>query len=555
MVARERITDYDVTITVAADRSLAISERITVISEGDRIKRGIFRDFPTDYRDRLGNRYRVGFDLIGVWRDGEPEAHHQESLSNGVRIYAGSANRRLSPGQYTYEFRYRTDWQLGFFDDHDELYWNVTGNGWGFPIERVRAEVTLPFAVSKHPVRTDVYTGAAGEQGKAARWLNTTSLPLVAQTTALLSPGEGMTIAIAWDKGLIEPPTSADRAQRLLRDNRGILWGLIALLGVFAYYFLAWLQVGRDPAKGVIIPRYEPPKGLSPAACRYVLSVGMKHDYQSLSAALVSCAVKGHVLIDQSDGYRLEKTDPPANATALSRGEQAIMDSLFGGKRRQLEVEQENRRSLRKAYMALILELRKEYAGVLFKDHTKPWLIGLLLAFTGVVGQWLLQPATWQIVVLVIAMIVLVIVFFVLIKAPTVEGRRVMDQIEGFKHYLDTAEEDRLQQMKSPELTPEVFELFLPYALALDVANTWCERFENKLRASQRNVDDYQPGWYRGSGRFTASSGSVMALSSGLGSELNSAISAASTPPGSSSGSGGGGSSGGGGGGGGGGGW
>ena len=127
-----------------------------------------------------------------------------------------------------------------------------------------------------------------------------------------------------------------------------------------------------------------------------------------------------------------------------------------------------------------------------------------------------------------------------------------MDEIEGFKMYLDTAEQDRLERMQSPGLTPEVFETFLPFAFALGVENNWCERFARELPEELAKRGGYQPTWYTGSqNRLNA----LSHLGNDFNNSFSSAISSASSPPGSSSGSGGGGSSGGGGGGGGGGGW
>ena len=143
------------------------------------------------------------------------------------------------------------------------------------------------------------------------------------------------------------------------------------------------------------------------------------------------------------------------------------------------------------------------------------------------------------------------IAFILLMRAPTPAGRRIMDQIEGLKMYLDTAEQYRLDRMRSPQLTPEVFETFLPYAFALGVQNNWCARFGNEFPEDADNTT-YHPGWY--SGQLTGMAG-LHHLGSNFNSSFSSAISSASTPPGSSSGSGGGGFSGGGGGGGGGGGW
>src|SRR5690606_9748606 len=107
-----------------------VTEHITVHAEGTRIRRGIYRDFPTRYRDRHGNRVVVGFEMLGLTRNGQPEPWFTENLSNGVRINTGNDDFLQVPGEHAYTLHYRTTRQLGFFDEHDELYWNAIGTGW-----------------------------------------------------------------------------------------------------------------------------------------------------------------------------------------------------------------------------------------------------------------------------------------------------------------------------------------------------------------------------------------------------------------------------------------
>ncbi len=139
--AEEVIRDYHADITVFPDATIEVTETITVNAEGNRIQRGIFRDFPLYAQDARGFRQKVDFELISVERDGQPEANHTESITGGIRIYAGSGDVFLQPGEYTYTITYRTGRQIRYFDDHDELYWNVTGNGWLFPIEEASVKV------------------------------------------------------------------------------------------------------------------------------------------------------------------------------------------------------------------------------------------------------------------------------------------------------------------------------------------------------------------------------------------------------------------------------
>ena len=159
----ERILNFKSFIKVHPDASMTVTEDITVQATGQEIKRGIIRDFPTTYRDRLGNTVTVGFKVEEVLRDGRSEPYQTESVSNGVKIRIGQKDVFLRSGQYTYTIRYRVDRELGFFKDFDELYWNVTGNGWTFAIDRAEAYIELPAGAKI--LKSAAYTGYQGDRG------------------------------------------------------------------------------------------------------------------------------------------------------------------------------------------------------------------------------------------------------------------------------------------------------------------------------------------------------------------------------------------------------
>ena len=129
LAARERIESYDSRIVLNADGSLDVTEHIRVRAEGDNIRRGIYRDFPTRYRDRHGNRVVVDFEVLEVLRDGRSEPWFTETRFNGVRVNTGNDDFLPTPATFTFTIRYRTTRQLGFFADRDELYWNAIGTG------------------------------------------------------------------------------------------------------------------------------------------------------------------------------------------------------------------------------------------------------------------------------------------------------------------------------------------------------------------------------------------------------------------------------------------
>jgi hypothetical protein len=548
--AEERILEYRSDIQVHPDGQLMVAETIRVRAEGRDIRRGIYRDFPTRYRDRWGNHVKVDFVPLAVLRNGQEEAWHSERRANGLRVYFGSADRALQPGVHEYSFSFVTNRQLGFFDDHDELYFNVIGTGWMFPIDRGVATIRLPFTVPVEQLQLDVYSGRQGLKSADARIEAPAGDLVRVETTRPLQPYEGLTVAVSWPKGFVTEPSASTRVRWFLRDNGAAIVLLLGLLAPLAWYFWAWNRVGRDPAKGVIIPRFEPPTGLSPAACRYVADMSFGRD--AFTAAIISLAVKGWLIIDeQGKDFVLQRT--PAGAhTPPSPGERAVLERLLPRPGSRIEMDRENYQAFMAARSSLQQALKKEYLGRLFKLNLA-WLLPPLL-MTAAAALVALPFAGGPPVWIAFAALSLLLhgLFLFLMRAPTPAGRRVMDEIEGFRRYLDTAEQDRLDRMRSPALTPEVFEAFLPYAYALGVENTWCKRFARELPEEAQARSSWQPGWYHGSSRGIAA---LDHLGSDFGSSFSTAIAAASSPPGSSSGSGGGGSSGGGGGGGGGGGW
>lgn len=550
LLAEERILAYHSEIEILEDGRLDVTETIRVRAEGNHIRRGIYRDFPTRYEDRAGNRYRVGFEVVSVERNGRPEDWHTEGMSNGVRLYAGKANRFLDPGEHEYRFRYITSRQLGFFEDYDELWWNVTGNGWRFSIDRASATIRLPSPVPAQDLILNAYTGAYGSTASHARFGIVDGRAVRFETTRGLSPWENLSVIVAFPKGLVAEPGMRQKLRWFLSDNGAALVLGLGWLAMFVWYLWAWNRAGRDPATGVIIPRFKPPTGLSPAACRYVFSMGFRQ--AAFVAAIVSLAVKKQLVIEEDDGdFSLTRIEDP-EARAPTAGEKAVLDALFPHRKASIALKRSNHAEFRAARSGLQSALAAEFRNRLFRLNLLYLLPGLVIFALAmlIAAPFHGGPLVWAIYVF--AGVVLHLLFWFLMRAPTPAGRRVMDEIEGFRRYLGTAEQDRLEQMRSPELTPEVFEAFLPYAYALGVENSWCERFARELPEEIRQQDGWQPGWYHGRSRGLSA---IEHMGSGFSSGLSSAISSASSPPGSSSGSGGGGFSGGGGGGGGGGGW
>ena len=620
LLADERILSYFSDIQVQRDGSMRVEETIEVRAGGNKIKRGIFRDFPTDYKDRLGNRYRVNFELLEVRRDGHSEPYHTEARGNGIRIYAGSQNVFLKPGVYRYTLRYRTNRQLGFFADHDELYWNVTGNGWDFPIDRAAARVTLPPDVPVGSIQVEGYTGAKGDKGQQYSARVEENGDALFESTAPLPIHHGLTLVASWPKGYVIEPDTQQRLSWFFSDNQGLLITSGGILLLLAYFMVVWYRVGRDPDNGIIIPLYEPPKSYSPAAMRFIKKMG--YDHQAFGAAVVNMAVSGYLRIkeDKAGKFTLEKT---GKMPRLAPGEGAIASALFGRDNHKIKLHHTNHRKMSKALEAHKASLKRDYEKTYFVTNSGFIVPGLLITLTLLgAGLWnvgseeklimggfmMLWLSVWSLgtyklaisvyqawrdarsssigsyakaigsslfaipffagevfgigmltyaislpfTLMLLLAVAINVLFYEWLKAPTLAGQQLLQKVEGFRQYLGVAEQDELNFKHPPDKTPELFEAYLPYALALGVEQQWGERFSQVLASAGQDGHGYHPTWYRGN---SWNSRNLTGFTSAVGSAMSSAISSSSSAPGSSSGSGGGGSSGGGGGGGGGGGW
>ena len=622
--AAEVILSYHSDIQVAADGELTVAETITVNAEGRDIRRGIFRDFPLTMEDDEGRTVRVGFDVLSVTRDGEPENWRTESITGGIRIYTGSEDVFLDRGEHTYVITYRTDRQIRYFDDHDELYWNVTGNGWSFRIEQASARVTLPEGA--RITDTVAYTGPRGA-AETDVTMRVRDNSAVFATTRPLAPNEGLTIVVGIEKGVIAPPSADDLRSWWFRDNINAILGFGGLALVALYYARNWLRVGRDPAGGIVVPRWDPPEGLSPALVNYVDNKGFSGaGWTALSASALDLAVKGYVTLDDLKNSIIIRRTDKVPAKPLPAGQAALLKDI-GGPGEELVIDKENGTRVQTVGSNFRAAIEKEHRGRYYRSNAgyvtggvvlSLVVLGALLLFGNVepdllfilavpvffaavfgriavkIGRGLRRGGSllskivsivlvgvfgfiaisvisgvllvalteftadthWPALVAVGGIVLINVIFFFLMGAPTPLGRRRMDEIEGLRIYLTLAEKDRMNMRGAPEMSPQHFETLLPYAVALGVEKPWSRTFETWLAtaAAGAAAASYAPTWYSGDSA-TGFGDRIGGFSSSMASTIASTIPAPAASSSSSGFSSGGGFSGGGGGGGGGGGW
>jgi len=375
--AAEYIAAYRSEIQLSREGDVTVTEIITVNAEGKDIRRGIFRDFPLYMVDAKGKRQKVGFEVLTVTRDGRPENWRTEGVSGGVRIYLGSPETQLDRGLHTYELTYRTDRQIRYQESFDEFYWNVTGNGWMFRIDQASAVVQLPPGVKA--LNTTFFTGAEGATGKDARRTGSDTAPGFV-TVRPLSPNEGLTIAIAMPKGSIMPPSDAQQRGWFWRDNINYIIGGTGLLVVAAYYFWFWRRVGRDPPRGVVVPRWHPPEGLSPALVNYVDNKGFSGEgWDALSASFIDLAVGGYVVLEDLKSSIVVRRTGKAAPSSLPAG-QAILLQQLGAKGEAFTIDKANGTKVQSVAKLFRNAIEKEHRGRYYKGNVGYIVGGVVLS-------------------------------------------------------------------------------------------------------------------------------------------------------------------------------
>lgn len=560
--AQERITAFTSSITVNTDATVHVQETIEVISTGDTVIHGIVREFPTAYADHYLINYTVGFDVKSVTQDGVSAQFRIESVENGKKLYIGDRDLLLSAGKHTYTITYTTNRQLGFFKNHDELYWNVTGNGWRLPIDTVHASIQLPPTIPRASITAEGYTGLQSEQGQNYIYAIDGNR-ITFSTTQALEPYQGLTVVVTWPKGFVLEPSWNQKLRWFLQDNLFFIWTMLVLLVLLMLVLYCFMIARRKNNQGTVIPLFYPPTDSTPSVIGFMKERTFKD--RLLAADIVNLAVQGLIKIScepagffNKDRYTLTLVEDSASKKGhLSEYETTLLETLFSRD----ELLQGSGTLAITSQNILTIESALVKVNKHCRSHTEPYIVTLnkiLYLGYAICGLWFASmifgafffhnTKEWGICLVILIFIARQIKRFYRVYTP--EGRKVQDQIDGFELYLKTAEIERMNIIGTPPTkTPELYEHYLPYAIALGVEKQWTKQFASVFTALAQQGHAYTPSWYVGR-PFRINS-----FASDIGSSFNQAIASSSNVPGSSSGSGGRGSSGGGGGGGGGGGW
>jgi len=487
------INDYHSDITVVSDGRTEIVETIRLTF--DQPRHGIYRDLPIRYVTDQGDEVTTPLKVRSVTDAGGRDYEYEVSRDGSVaRVKIGSAETYVD-GEQVYVISYQVERVVAFFRDHDELYWNVTGNDWRAPIEAVSATITIRTDGAVTQPQGACYTGQYGSRETSCDWAvsgNTASF----ECTRPLEIGEGFTVVFGFDRGLVAPPSAWQ--QFLWSLNLADNWGLLMPLTALVWMFFRWWRRGRDPRTGESIAvQYEPPKAgaRSMNAAEVGVMIDEKMDQRDLSGAIIGLASQGYLRMEEiessklfsSNDYRLIRLKPPDDR--LSRFEHDLMNALFEGTDAEVRLSAMSGNfyvhlvSLRetlyddltgqKLFTRNPLKVRASYS----RFGLVVGIVGAILATFTATGLplvgWLSAAAAGLII----------IAFGWIMPARTRQGVHVRQSIRGFQEFMMRADKDRLERMGA-----DLFYKYLPYAVALHVTDQWAEAFSG--------LSLQPPNWY-----------------------------------------------------------
>jgi hypothetical protein len=470
------IESFRADIAVHQDSSLTVTETIETIFT--RRRHGIYRDIPFRYTDEFGKKTTAPIRVVSVTDQSRRKRPYRVTRTgDAVRIRIGRKGAFVDGRQF-YVITYKVNNALLFLDNHDELYWNVTGNDWDTTIRYASAKVTVDGKQDEVHPRGSCYTGLRGSRKSSCDFL-----PIARggqfRTSHSLSPREGITIALGWDKGVVRPPSSLEK----------IVWGLnlaengifLLPLATFAFMLGHWYRKGKDPDIGdTVAVLYTPPEEdghtLLPA------EIGALSDEQldpkDITASIVHLAVRGYVTIEEQkipglifdrDDYMLKRIKEADDG--LSSFEKRLLVKLFTGHADEVLVS-----DLKYSFYKVLDDLRAAVFGRLkalgyfraLPGSVKTMYrgigigVGIVGAIFGVIAGKFTGDFSGKVVAAFLLSGLAVVLFAPLMPVKTRKGVHALAKVKGFEEFLLRAEKDRLERMKDQNL----FEKYLPYAIA-----------------------------------------------------------------------------------------
>lgn len=487
------ISSFDTDITVREDGSFFVEE--TIVADFSREEHhGIFRTIPVQYRDANDNTLKLRYNVLSVQdQNGNDWWYETSREGDYLKIKAGDPDRYFNQ-PITFVISYEIQRAVSYqFEDHDEIYWNATGDEWEVEILKSRAAIHLPTSVNAGDIRATCFTGSYGSTLQECEYMIDGN-SIYYEATNIFNPYEGLTIVAGFPKGILEQPSFAQQLIWFFSDN----WPYLIPFGTFLFLLYLWYTRGKDPQtnRDTVMPHYEPPKDMPPAEAGTLIDERV--DMHDISSTIVDMAVRGYLKIKETKkkkilwgeeyDYEFIKLKEFANDDKLHKHEKKVMEAVFGsGKSKKLS-------DLKNKFYKDLPDIKESiYESLVTKGYFPKspdkvrqtyWGIGTFMVFAPLflIGAFV-DSGYISIPIAIGISGIIVMIFANKMPAKTKKGVDEYYKILGLEEYIDTAEADRIKFQEKENL----FMKLLPYAMAFAIADRWSKAFEGLNKV---------PDWY-----------------------------------------------------------
>jgi hypothetical protein len=484
-------------ISVFPDSSLIVEEEIDYDFENS-LKHGIYREIPL-VNERGEN---IEINVLSVTdKEDNPHKFNISTKDKVLNIKIGDPGVIIS-GEKIYKITYKVFGAIDYYENYDEVHWNITGNSWNVPIESSGVSITLPKGV--FPKERKCYYGLVGSETPCRIFDEKTF-----RVERILNKGEGITIAVSFEKGPVQEYVR--KTNNPVIDFLKTFWPTAVPIIAFSLMFIRWFKKGRDPKqKKVIKAEYTAPKEISPLEAGGIVHETIKS--KSISAEIIDLAIKGYIkikpteerLIGSSYKQDYELTLKQELGFIKNNFDKQIIKTIFGdnptvgGVTMLSSLDNLFYKSVSKiSGLTIDSLLKKKYYFNFPKNllgETAVIIMSIFFIFFSL-GFWIWEVSDFQDIkklaiffTSLIASISVTIIFNLLMPSKTEKGVQMKEYLLGLREYLKVAEEDRIKFHNAPEKRPEVFEALLPYAIVFGVEKQWAKEFEE--------IYKNQPEWF-----------------------------------------------------------
>lgn len=479
------IISYNTTIDLKENGGFSVKENI--LTDFYVFKHGIFRYVPLKYKVGGIFNYFLKIDLEGIYKDDGSEWDYEETKSGKFWEYKIGSPYQTIQGRQLYKVTYNVDRGIRYFNDHDELYWNVTGTDWEAPIQNVRADIVLPKDIKEEEMQFNCFTGYYGSTSQNCNYVYDEKNKTISFASVEKDYDNNyLTIAVWFPKGYLIEPTSLAKIGHFVKDNYVLFIPILA----FIIMFLIWNKKGKDPKSNKpIVAQYDACDHLTPGLVK-VIEKERIFDGHDLPAEIVHLATMRILKIKEIDSkkkkYKIIRRRDWQDNKKVTSYQKYLLDQVFPkGKdgNRPTEIDLDD---LKTKFNYKNAQQYKKLANIHVKEKgyyqtavsAKGIYIGLgMLVFMFSVIWTAATESGFNFIVGIISTII-VIAFGMVMPKKSEKGIEMLNYIKGLKKYIDVAEKDRIKG----EEAANIFSKVLPFAMTMGLTEKWVNVFDGILK-------------------------------------------------------------------------